>query len=210
MPEAGHSEVILVHGLWYGRTSTALLKRRLQRAGFTVSTFTYSSIFRAPVDTASRLAQWLEERAGKTHLVGHSLGGLVILQALALSNTPFTGRVVMLGTPLNGSKVARRISSWPLIGKLLGSSSDLLQQGLEPESDSVEIGMIAGRTNIGLGRITGAIDGPGDGTVLISETRHPSLAAHVEIAAGHTGLLYSAEAARLVTGFLQSGRMIPA
>lgn len=197
-------EVILVHGLWYGRTSTALLKRRLEHAGFRVSTFTYSSIFRKPGVAAARLARWIKDRAGhETHLVGHSLGGLIILRALAILDEPYRGRIVMLGTPLNGSNVARSLARWPLLNRLLGYSRRILVDGMDPQGSGVEIGMIAGSSGLGLGKVTGAVNEPSDGTVLLSETRHPSLKAHTVVKVGHTGLLFSAAVADRTIMFLR-------
>ena len=40
----------------------------------------------------------------------------------------------------------------------------------------------------------------------VAETRLPGLADHVVIDASHSGLLVSAEAARLAVGFLRDGR----
>ena len=53
-------------------------------------------------------------------------------------------------------------------------------------------------------------DGPSDGTVALWETRLPGLAAHAQVHASHTGLLFSREVAGLVAGFLRDGRFPPA
>ncbi|NNL94242.1 MAG: alpha/beta fold hydrolase [Xanthomonadales bacterium] len=198
-------EIILVHGLWYGRGSTFLLKKRLRKLGFSVGTFSYSSIFREPADVARQLQRRLPE-GRDVHLVGHSLGGLIILQMLARRDEPFGARVVMLGTPLKGSVVARRMARLPGLRQLLGRSAAVLQNGAHPPGGHTEIGMIAGTAGHGLGRVTGAIDGHSDGTVMLSETRHPGLAAHLQVSAGHTGLLFSAEVAVQIAHFLSDGR----
>ena len=66
--------------------------------------------------------------------------------------------------------------------------------------------MIAGRAPYGLGRFVGRIDDENDGTVRVAETRLSGLADHTVIQTSHSGLLFSAEVARLAVAFLQHGR----
>ena len=45
---------------------------------------------------------------GRVHLVGHSMGGVLILRALQADPGMPPGRVVLMGAPVRGSAVARR------------------------------------------------------------------------------------------------------
>ena len=116
------------------------------------------------------------------------------------------GRVVCLGTPLNGSLVAQRLRKTGAGRRVLGQAGELLATGLQAFPEGAECGMIAGTLGRGLGRLTGPFDGPGDGTVALDETRSDALADRLELAVGHTGLLFSAEVARQAAFFIESGR----
>jgi hypothetical protein len=69
--------------------------------------------------------------------------------------------------------------------------------------------MIAGTRALGVGRWLVRFDGPGDGTVAVSETRVPWLTDHCVHPATHTGLLVSRDVADAVDRFLRTGRFGP-
>ena len=69
--------------------------------------------------------------------------------------------------------------------------------------------MIAGRLPIGLGFVFGGFAGPHDGTVSVEETLLPGLADHIVLAAAHTGLPWSADAAQRTSAFLRDGYFQP-
>lgn len=193
--------VILIHGVWMRAFSLLLLRRRLSKAGFRTELFDYASVFGRDERSLERLRRRIEAlRVRKVHLVGHSLGGLVAVRTLDRLSCGLGGRVVCLGSPLNGSAVARRLP------KLLGCSTDVLRSGLPTQAPPVEVGVIAGTQAIGLGQLMGAFDGPNDGTVSVAETLWPGATAHCEVNTSHTGLTFSREAADLTVRFLRSGR----
>ena len=72
------------------------------------------------------------------------------------------------------------------------------------------VGVVAGRTPRGLGRLFADLGGEHDGTVAVDETRLPGIAAHCVVEASHTGLVVSAAARRQVLRFLRDGRFEPA
>ena len=63
-----------------------------------------------------------------------------------------------------------------------------------------------GRSPIGLGAVLTHIEGEHDGTVAVAETRLPGLVDHCVIDTNHTGLLLSADVAKLTASFLRAGR----
>jgi len=199
-------EVVLVHGLWYRCWSMAWLKRRLQRAGYRVRCFGYPTLAQAPEQSARALSDFCaRSEAGVMHLVGHSLGGLVILAMLGQGVYRPTGRLLLLGTPLAGSSVARRMAAWPGGSRILGQSGDLLAGGAVAAGGAWTCGMIAGTRGIGLGRLSGVRLGPGDGTVALDETRHQMVSERLELPVSHTGLLVSRAVAEEAAQFLASG-----
>jgi hypothetical protein len=112
---------------------------------------------------------------------------------------------LLLGTPLAGSRVARRIANWPGGKLLLGHSGDLLADGADAPDPTWTCGMIAGTRGIGLGRLSGVRLGPGDGTVALEETRHPMVSERLELPVSHTGLLVSRTVAEQAAHFLAKG-----
>ncbi|SFD23349.1 Alpha/beta hydrolase family protein [Thiohalospira halophila DSM 15071] len=201
--------VVLVHGLWMPGRDMALLARRLRRAGYHPEIFRYPTT-RAPASAhGAELAGFVTRLpAGEVHLVGHSLGGLVIRHALNRGidrGIDRPGRVVTLGTPHRGSSVAcalagRRTTRW-----LLGRAwEDGLDGDLPPWTGDRELGTIAGTRPHGVGQFFGSLERPHDGTVAVAETRLPGVP-HATVTASHMGLLFHREAARLTATFLATG-----
>jgi len=200
--------VILLHGLWMNGLTMQWLGARLKAAGFVPETFGYHSIVGGPDDAVSRLATLLRD-GGPAHVVAHSLGGLIALEALAADPELPVERVVCLGVPLCGSGAAAGLTRWPLVSLWLGRSAGLLQRGCALWPSRVQVGMVAGSLPRGLGALFAHFEQAHDGTVSVDETRSPALADHVVVAASHSGLLFSAQAARYAIAFLRHGRFEP-
>ncbi len=183
------------------------LRKRLERDGFSVDTFDYASVFHSPIVSVDRLLQRTNlSKSKKVHFVGHSLGGLVVLQALQKDPERATGRVVCLGTPLRGSAVARGLGKWPGGSFVIGKNLQILSEGIERWTGTHEVGAIAGRLPYGLGVAIGGLSPPHDGTVSVEETKLPGLTDHCIVDATHSGLPFSGEVATQTIAFLRSGR----
>ncbi len=196
--------VLLLHGIWNARAWVGPLAWRLRARGFRVDTFGYSSVFGGPDVAVPQLLKRLQG-SGPVSLVGHSLGGLVALEALRQQPDLPVSRVVCLGSPLRGSGTARSLADhgWAMA---LGRSGELLLDGLPAWEGRAQVGLIAGSVPHGLGSLLGAIGAASDGTVALDETRLPGLADHCVVAASHSGLVFSLEAARQTAAFLRDGR----
>jgi pimeloyl-ACP methyl ester carboxylesterase len=205
--------VILLHGLWMRGFALLMLHRRLMEAGFRVHRFDYMSVAAAQEQTIARLQARMRTVApdgGPVHLVGHSLGGLLALRACVDDGDLPGGRIVCLGSPLKGSAAARAFATLGRGGGvLLGHNRALLEYGFDQWTGTREVGVIAGRLPIGLGRVLGQLDGEHDGTVAVAETQLPGIADHCLVEANHTGLLFSAETGRQIACFLRQGRFAP-
>jgi pimeloyl-ACP methyl ester carboxylesterase len=203
--------VILLHGLWLRGATMGVFAQRLRGAGFVPETFDYASVRSDAGEAVARLAERIRALGSpRVHLVGHSMGGLIALATLREHPRLTDGRVVCLGSPLRGSAAARGLRQWPMGAAMLGHSAAILGDGFERWDGPNEVGMIAGRLPIGLGFLFGGFSGPHDGTVSVEETRLPGLTDHITIAAAHTGLAWSAEAAQQTAVFLATGRFQPA
>ena len=209
--------IVYVHGLWQRGAESAWLRRRLsQDLGAEARAFSYPSVAADATTNARALATYLTAiRADTLHLVGHSLGGLVILKlfeedADAAARLPL-GRIVLLGSPLRGSRTAQNLARMPfgktIMGRavgeeLLGSRSERRRHW----NGARELGVIAGDLGIGLGRLVGPLGGPSDGTILVEETELDGTADRVVLRVSHTGMLFSAAVAHAAGAFLNTGR----
>lgn len=199
--------VILLHGVWMRGLTLLSLARRLRDAGFSVDVFDYASVFGDVAATCERLrARMREVKADRVHLVGHSLGGIVALEATRHARDLPRGHIVCLGPPLRGSSVARVLAGMPGGRWLLGANRTALVDGVAHWSARRPVGVVAGQLPFGLGVSIGALTAPHDGTVAVEETRLDGLADHCTVAATHTGLLFSSAVADLTAGFLRNGR----
>jgi triacylglycerol lipase len=116
--------VVLVHGFAASQMCWFALRRALRSAGWTVVSFNYSPWASSVDELADRLTEFVEDLravtgAGKVHLVGHSLGGLIIAQAL--TRRRLAGRVdlvVTLASPFGGSPWAGLLPLGPLVRAL--------------------------------------------------------------------------------------------
>jgi len=208
MPET----VILVHGIWMSGLELGLLAWRLRRWGFRTRLFRYPSLRRPPADNAVRLIERVRRQGDTTvHLIGHSLGGLVILHALQREPELIGGRVVLLGSPVNGSRIAQRLVAHRILRWLIGRSGPQGLLGDGPAWCGTQPpGVIAGTRPFGVGRLLGGFDGTNDGTVALSETRLDGAQASLSFPTTHFGLLFSRPAARAVCAFLRTGGFTPA
>ena len=80
--------VLLVHGFGGTKSSSSVIAQALSDRGITVDTITYSPLGNSVEQLADELVAAVDRTlsqtgADKVHLVGHSLGGVVIAQAIA-------------------------------------------------------------------------------------------------------------------------------
>jgi len=196
-PEPEHRElVVLVHGM--GRTSLSMLPlaRMLEKQGYEVFNWGYSSLCCSIPELGERLGRDVKQRQGSTprrvHFVGHSLGNIIVRSALTMSDAPAdVGHVVMLAPPNQGSRAADRHTK--LVGWLLRPIAELRTDSastvrLLPTLMNVPVGVIAGEY---------------DGKVGVKETHLAEESAHVVVPATHSFLMFRGDVQRLVVGFLR-------
>ncbi len=156
---------------------------------------------------------WRPCRADTLHLVGHSLGGLVILKlfeenAVAAARLP-PGRIVLLGSPLAGQPHGAEFRAAALRPENHGCGSRPRIAGaarapMEPLRATW--GSSWAIWDSAWAAWSGTLGGPSDGTVLVEETQLPGAADRVVLRVSHTGMLFSGAVAKQTAAFLRTGR----
>ena len=197
--------VVLIHGLWMTGTEMRVLGVRLEEAGFRVRYFRYRSWRGGLAQAAGALREFVEATEGeRVHLVGHSLGGVVIAKMLEEVSLSRLGRVAMLGAPMGGSAAARIVSRRRAGRWLVGG---VIREGIVEHAPKWPGGrdllVVAGDLPLGSGLLLG-LDKPHDGVIRVEETRVEGARA-VTVRASHVGLLLSRKVASILSGHFRAG-----
>ncbi len=185
------------------------LQRRLERCGYAVHAYSYSTVRCNLTDNAQRLASYVEAiGTGKVHLVGHSMGGVVAYSAAARLGAP-RGRLVLIGTPFADSFSGRRMERLPGGRRLLGRCmAQWLHEPRQPvgEDLDLDIGVIAGSGGIGMGRLIAPdLPTPHDGVISVDETRVPQMRDCIVLPVSHTAMLFSEAVGHQTRAYLERG-----
>lgn len=185
---------------------------RIEEAGFRVVPVGYDSVNESLAEILRQVGQQVsaccDGGRGRLHFVGHSLGGLVIRAYLKEHRNGMLGRVVLIGTPNQGTPLVDRFrEAWWL--KLLGEPA--LSLGTDPGSfpntlppPDYPVGVIAGEDE-------GAdneeiLPGADDGLVPVESTKVAGMADFIVVKTSHWGLRHDKEVAGQTVHFLREGR----
>jgi pimeloyl-ACP methyl ester carboxylesterase len=166
---------VFVHGLWLNGAEFTLLRRRLARAqGIVTHRFSYPTVRGSMEQAVEQLARFVARiDAERVHFIGHSFGGVLLCRFFQKHPCPRPGRVVILGSPLTGSRSARTVARNALMRRMIGPlvNAELVRDA-DPRTWACqnELGIIAGTRAMGLGRLFTKFDEDFDGTVGVSET----------------------------------------
>jgi pimeloyl-ACP methyl ester carboxylesterase len=211
-PLPGSDQVVVLHGLGRSESAMLLLENELAGAGFEVHNIGYPSNDQPPdalIDLVSRAVEACCANNGRTmHLVGHSLGGLLIRAYLQQGHPDNLGNVVLLGTPNRGSELADLSDGLPgtvleLAGptaRLLGTGPDDFPASLAPPD--YPVGVIAGTRDA---LVTNEwLPLPNDGMVSLESARLKGMTDFKSFDVTHWGLRNNREVAAAVVQFLRT------
>ena len=212
LPET--ATVVLVSGLYTPALAMCYLARRLHQHGFQTSVRGCWHTARTPQQNAAVLLRGLlRARHRAVHLVGHSLGGLVVMHLLKLNHELPTQqqirieRVVLLATPARGSALAERVYAKRWLRFLLGKSVKSGVLGGAPgNAYGSDIGVMGGNKSFGLAALLLRPAEADDGVVSLNETALPQAVDSVCIPQSHALMLFSNLCADKVATFLAVGR----
>lgn len=210
-------KVFLLHGIALNRYSLMPLQCRLRKSGFDANALSYPSTSMS----LEALADWfyetyLDDTAlqsyDKIHFIGHSMGGLVIREALEKYKDKIdpekVGRVVMLGSPNQGSELADAFKNFSIYKWFFGPAGQELtthhrKTRLYPSY--YEVGILAGTAKWLYPLSCIWIKGDHDGRVSVDSTKLPDMTDHVLLRASHTFMIYRRDASRQIISFLKTG-----
>lgn len=187
-------QVLFVHGMGRSSVSGWPMLWRLRRAGLRTHSFGHFVCGESFASIVARLTRRLTRiaSAGEYVLIGHSLGGVLLRQALR--SLPLTARqpmrLFLLGSPVHVSSVAARLASNPLYrlltgdcGEMLGSTERMAAVG----TPVVPVTAVVGIKSWSL--VAGLLPGESnDGVVTVSEVSAPWLTDMVQVPVTHTFL----------------------
>ncbi len=109
--ESGRPPVLLIHGYQCNRGFWIELRGRIERAGWQVATLSLAPVFHDIDGYVEQVARRIEEIRAATGaetviLVGHSMGGLVSRAYLRAHGNARVAKLVTLGSPHHGSRLA--------------------------------------------------------------------------------------------------------
>ncbi len=212
MNDPAASPVLALHGWGMSGLAVRPWCASLRHAGFQAQAFSYRSLAATLDENALALAAAVAALPGRgpVHLVGHSMGGIVILHTLARHRLQRLGRVVLVGTPFQGSAVADRMQVLRAGRWLLGRSIVQWRPTGAPQlPPALEVGTIAGTRPLGMGRLVARLPAPHDGTVTLAETCVPFATASLVLPVTHTEMLFSQAVKTQIAHFLRTGAFAP-
>jgi pimeloyl-ACP methyl ester carboxylesterase len=197
-------QVLFVHGMGRSPLSGWPLLRRLRRAGLHTHNFGHwvcSESFGAIV---GRLGERLTQMAGAGDyvLVGHSLGGVLLRQALRTlpRSVPRPKHLFLLGSPVQASSIAVRMGSNPLYRLLTGDCGLML--GSRERMDAIGTPAVPVTAVVGVksfSLMAGMLpQESNDGVVTLSEASAPWLTDVVKLPVTHTFLPTDARVSALI------------
>ncbi len=204
--------VVLLHGLARSNIAMWRLKMRLEDAGYHVEQVGYRSLTQTPAeivqDISAQIDRCCQSINHKVHFVGHSLGGLLIRAYLENNPMENLGRVVLMGTPNQGTAVADyfRDKWWAqFVGPTalaLGTGEDSFPNSLS--DPDYPVGVIAGFIDNDLN--DELLPGSDDGLVSIDSTRLKGMGDFIVVRSQHTMMRYNEEVASQTIAYLKNGQ----
>jgi pimeloyl-ACP methyl ester carboxylesterase len=204
---SGQEAVVLVHGIWMNGLLMGFLAKQLEKRGFSTFTISYRFLRRSPAQNAQQLHELVKKLPyQRVHLVGHSLGGIVIMHLLDGYNDLPRGRVVLIGSPVRGSAFAKQLAAKTWSRRLLGRSTEGGVLGGAPTyCGDRELGIIRGTIRLGMAALVRKPGETNDGVVSESETMLDGANGYAELPLSHSTLIFSRRSADLVDRFLKTG-----
>ena len=217
--------VILLHGLIRTNNSMEPLAKYLrEKGGYTTINFQYASTRKNVESHASALRELVNQLGTdvtEINFVCHSLGNIVVRNYLYLGWNPLKGiqgdprikRMVMIGPPNQGSRMARILKNSVLFQTFGGVSGMQLAAGWNKLNSNLatprfEFGIIAGGQKTDKKLSNFVLKGKDDFTVSLEETKLPGAHDLMVRPLLHSTMMHQPETMSATLSFLQNGYFI--
>ncbi len=200
---------VLIHGYLRAKDSFTKMQHALEAAGFEVYAINYPSS-QQNLETLCKQTGSLLARVSadfeQVNLVTHSMGGIIARDIVSKAALKGSGRVVMLGPPNHGARMADLLLSWWPSQYVAGPAGKQLTTSAETFVSKVgtplsPFAVIAGARGDGAG-YNPAIPGDDDSLVSVEETKLSGATAHHIVHSMHTFIMNNDDAIELTKTFL--------
>lgn len=213
LPAMKGKAVIVIHGIVRSSKSFGKMRKRLESEGYRVFGFDYPSTRVGIPQSAEFLQKAVRSLEGieEIDFVVHSMGGLIVRAYLAREQDPRIRRMVMLGVPNNGARLADKLKKNPLYKLIYGPAGQQMVSDKDGFTRKLPIprfdfAIIAGARGT-LNGYNPLVPGDDDGTVSVSSARLPGAADFMTVKCLHSFLMSDADAIDATVRFLKSGRL---
>jgi pimeloyl-ACP methyl ester carboxylesterase len=224
LPPLEGAAVLVLHGLGRTRISNEDMVEFLRtNSKYTVLSVGYASTQADVASHARSLARVIEhlgERVDEINFIAHSLGNIVIRHYLSdhtdLANghrpDPRIKRIVMVGAPNNGARMAEVFGQNSAFERVLGKSGRAMAREWEQLQKHLavpqtEFGIIAGGKQDGNG-YNPFLDGDDDFIVKVEETKLPGARDFLVVDGLHAILMSNPDVQKAALRFLEHGYFI--
>ena len=198
--------IVLLHGQGRTRLSMLVLGKRFRSAGFQTLNFPYNQTIHSLDEISGQLVEFIGRKVKTSdyHLIGHSLGNVIIRNAFRKDYPAGLGKIVMLAPPNQPAHLAKRLKKNLIYRVFTGDSGQKLSEEKfyrELPIPTVPFGVIAGDKGQSL-----TFSEPNDGVVTVGSTKLEGMADWILLHHGHTFIMNCKDTFEHCVRFIESGR----
>ena len=198
--------IVLLHGQRRTRLSMVVLGKRFRSAGYQTLNFPYNQTIHSLDEISGQLVEFIGQKVKTSdyHLIGHSLGNVIIRNAFRKDYPDGLGKIVMLAPPNQPAHLAKCFKNNLIYRVFTGDSGQKLSEEKfyrDLPIPRVPFGVIAGDKGQ---RLT--FSEPNDGVVTVESTKLEGMADWVLLHHGHTFIMNCKDTFEHCVRFIESGR----
>jgi len=181
--------IVLLSGQGRTRLSMVILSNRFSSAGYQTLHFPYNQTLDSLDEISGQLIDFIRRKVktSKYHLIGHSLGNVIIRNAFRRDYPDGLGKIVMLAPPNQPADLAKRFKNNLLYRWFTGDSGQKLSEEefyRDLPVPTVPFGVIAGDKGQSL-----TFSEPNDGLVTVESTKLDGMKDWLLLHHGHTFIM---------------------
>ena len=198
--------IVLLHGQGRTRLSMLVLGKRFRSVGYQTLNFPYNQTIHSLDEISGQLVEFIGQKMKTSdyHLIGHSLGNVIIRNAFRKDYPASLGKIVMLAPPNQPAHLAKRLKKNLIYRVFTGDSGQKLSEEKfyrDLPIPTVPFGVIAGDKGQSL-----TFSEPNDGVVTVGSTKLKGMADWILLHHGHTFIMNCKDTFEHCVRFIESGR----